>query len=94
MAEGDEDGRVGDPPLRRGSGLRRGWEPGWCELRVNTTGRRAGQRRRPYEGLDAGGGGRWVSAGYAWVLGVAATLIPAFSLKGEGERLDADEGPP
>ena len=32
----------------------------------------------------------WVAASSAWVVGVAATLTPALSLKGEGERGAAD----
>ena len=36
------------PPLRSGRGVRRRWAPGWWELGRTTTGRRAGQRHRPY----------------------------------------------
>ncbi len=50
-----EDGRVGDPPLRRGVGPRWG-EPGAGGLRRVASGRRAGLRRRPDE--EAGGRGK------------------------------------
>ena len=63
-------GRFETRPLRKiGQGMEEGDEDG-----------RVGDAARTKK-RDGDGEGGWVAGGLAWVLGVAATLIPTFFLK-------------